>query len=817
MIVKNESHIIVETLRNVCAAIRFTTYQISDTGSTDGTQGLIRDFFAELGLSGELTEDAWVDFGTNRTQVLQKAYQKTDYVLMWDADDRVHGTLVFPTPLDADEYGFRFQSGAMCFRRTQLFNNRKRWKYTGVLHEYAECLEARRPYQMIEGDYYFAANSLGARALDPEKYAKDAAVLEAACLKAEAEKDPIAARYAFYCANSYRNTSDREKTIEFYKKVLTMKGWLQEKYMACLELWGQYEALGTVEKGVDFLMESTKYDRTRVECVFRLVKYYGCKELYEPAVACYSMIQEWYETRFLTDDLSSRLFAKTDEYDFYLPYYMIIIAEKTKRYALGAKMYEIMWKRNFRGVGDWWMGNVVHNLQFFTEALKGRSDLLAAFDAWSSAVKDSVLSEEKRATLLAARGALASEATTEKKKETETETETERTVTWKPTADEWEFYEGHDSLFGDIRTEGRKAVHELMGIATSNRSCVAFNTQGWLKSSVTFPLRKCLTGKDGVYVRKSATALLHTAASETPWTFYPLDDSHGADIRHIKAATIEEIQAAAEQEPLCMAFNTLGWLKSTVTFPLLKAFPSAKKGHGLYVRKGIPLCAPLCAIQSIVSPPCSLPLRTFADAGIDAVLYINLEHRRDRKEGLLEELAKAGVPEDRIHRIDAVRNVEYGNLGCSQSHTKALDEILAHPEWRSVAVLEDDFVFRDAATVWTEMGDVLAAETPDVLLLGHSPIDFQFERTGRPSVVRVLGTSHRTGYVIAAAYVPALKANFEQATAAMQVDAKNPALHGDIVWKKLQANDKWLSIEPALGKQRDGYSDCEKAVLTFQF
>jgi len=818
MIVKNESHIIVETLKNVCAAIPFATWQISDTGSTDGTQGLIRDFFAGLGLSGELTEDAWVDFGTNRTLVLQKGYQKTDYVLMWDADDRVHGTLVFPTPMDADEYGFRFQSGTMCFRRTQLFNNRKRWKYTGVLHEYAECLEARTPYRMIEGDYYFAANSLGARALDPDKYAKDAAVLEAACLKAEAAKEPIAARYAFYCANSYRNTSDREKTVEFYKKVLTLNGWLQEKYMACLELWGQYELVGTVEKGVDYLMESTKYDRTRVECVYRLVKYYGCKELFEPAVACYSMIQEWYETRFLTDDLSSRLFAKTDEYDFYLPYYMIIIAEKTKRYGLGAKLYEILWKRNFQGAGDWWMGNVVYNLQFFTEALKGRGDLLAAFDAWSAAIKDSVLTAENRLVLSDARGALTSETTMKKEGEKETATKTKG---WTPTADEWDFYEGHDSLFGDIRTEGRKSISDLMAVATSNRSCVAFNTHGWLKSSVTLPLRKCLTEKDGVYVRKSVVAAIPVldTSSETPWTFFPLDDSHGGDIRRVKtetaAATIEEIQAEADKEPLCVAFNTLGWLKSSITLPLRKTFSASSKG-GLYVRKG-------ASLQSIVSPQSPvgpLPFRAFADAGIDAVLYINLEHRRDRKEGLLEELAKAGVPEDRIHRIDAVRNIEYGNLGCSQSHTKALDEILAHPEWRSVAVLEDDFVFRDAATVWAEMGDVLASETPDVLLLGLNPIDFQFERTGRPSVVRVLGTSHRTGYVIAAAYVPTLKANFEQATAAMKADGKstkNAALHGDIVWKQVQAKDKWLSIEPALGKQRDGYSDCEKNVLTFQF
>jgi len=819
MIVKNESHIIAETLKNVCAAIRFTTWQISDTGSTDGTQGLIRDFFAGLGLSGELTEDAWIDFGTNRTHVLQKAYQKTDYVLMWDADDRVHGTLVFPTPMDADEYGFRFQSGTMCFRRTQLFNNRKRWKYTGVLHEYAECLDPRQPYRMIEGDYYFAANSLGARALDPDKYAKDAAVLEAACAKAEAAKDPIAARYAFYCANSYRNTPHRDKTIEFYKKVLTLGGWHQEQYMACLELWGQHELLGAPEKGVEFLMESTKYDRTRVECVYRLVKYYGCKELYEPAIACYSMIQEWYETRFLSagglsDDLSSRLFAKTDEYDFYLPYYMIIIAEKTKRYALGAKMYEIVWKRNYHGAGEWWMKNLLHNLQFFTEALKGRGDLRPAFDAWSSTLMarpDLGLSDARHAVLSSTRDALSAAAAAP----------TER-PTWKPTADEWIFCEGFDSLFGDIRSEGRLAIPDLMAVATSNRSCVAFNTHGWLKASVAVPLRKCLTNGDGVYVRKSAAALL-TASSETPWVLYPFDDSFGGDIRKVTASTVEEIQAAADAEPLCVAFNTLGWLKSAVTVPLRRTFSSAGKGKdatvspdGLYVKRGLPLYK----TQPDASPPSSLPSRAFADTGIDAVLYINLEHRRDRKEGLLEELQKAGVPADRIHRVDAIRNIECGNLGCSQSHTKALDEILTHPAWRYVAVLEDDFVFRDAATVWAELGDVLAAETPDVLLLGHNPIDFQFERTGRANCVKVLATSHRTGYIISAAYAPTLKANFETATAAMsrtEAAKTNPLLHGDIVWKELQAKDKWLSIEPALGKQRDGYSDCEKNVLTFQF
>lgn len=47
MIVKNESHIILETLQNLINYINFDYWVISDKGSTDGTQSLIIDFFKE--------------------------------------------------------------------------------------------------------------------------------------------------------------------------------------------------------------------------------------------------------------------------------------------------------------------------------------------------------------------------------------------------------------------------------------------------------------------------------------------------------------------------------------------------------------------------------------------------------------------------------------------------------------------------------------------------------------------------------------------------------------------------------------------------
>lgn len=722
MIVKNESHIIVETLKNVVEKIPITSWCISDTGSTDGTQGLITDFFKSAGISGELHQDAWVNFGANRTKVLAHCYNTSDYVLMWDADDRVHGTIPWPSPMDADEYGFVFKSGSMVFRRTQMFNNRKKWKYTGVIHEYAECMEARLPYRMIEGDYSFSANSLGARALDPRKYEKDAEVLEKAYVEALEAKDPIHARYAFYCANSYRNTSNKAKTEEFYKKVLTLEGWLQEKYMSCLELFTLYEAQDKVTDGLPFLLQSTKYDRTRVECVYRLIKHYCLADMFDVAINYYGLVKDWYETRYCSDNMSSRLFARLSDHDFYMPYYLIIAGERVRNYALGYKMYEIIWRRKFVDVGEWWMHNLIHNMQFFVERAAPNAASLASYEAWVAAIRGSgVKLLPKHETILTAM---------------------------------------KDALSATAETKEVATVQEQWG--------------------------------------------------DSGWVFYPQQDSVLGDIRPIGAKPVAELLAEAEREPLCVAINTLGWMKASVTYPLRKCLSG---NHGLFVKKGFPFVHTVEEPTLVVSES----TRTFADSGIDAVLYINLEHRTDRNAEVLSELEKAGVPVDRIHRIDAIYNKDFGNLGCSQSHTKAVDFAMAHPEWKRVAILEDDFVFRDAATVWTQLGSVLQDQNPDMFLLGHNFTEFQFERTSTPSVVKVLATNHRTGYVVSSSYMTTLRNNFQKATDLLLTNGNVANLHGDIVWNELMPRAKWLCYEPTLGYQRPGYSDCEKVNINIQY
>ena len=78
MIVKNESHIIKNTLIKLLKKIKFDYWVISDTGSTDNTKELITEFFKEVDIPGEIYNDEWKDFGHNRSKALEHAFNKSE-------------------------------------------------------------------------------------------------------------------------------------------------------------------------------------------------------------------------------------------------------------------------------------------------------------------------------------------------------------------------------------------------------------------------------------------------------------------------------------------------------------------------------------------------------------------------------------------------------------------------------------------------------------------------------------------------------------------------------------------------------------------
>jgi glycosyltransferase involved in cell wall biosynthesis len=222
MIVKNEARNMVELFNNIKG--KFDSWCIVDTGSTDGTQDIIRAYFATNPVPGELHERPWVNFGHNRTEAFQLADGKGDYMWVMDADDRISGDLSFKG-LVLDTYQLRIGNGFSHWRN-QLFRCGLAWTYKGVLHEYAHS-EKSKTAGRLEGKYYVEARTAGSRSQDPDKYKKDAALLEEA-LKTE----PDNARYWFYLAQSYFDSHDFVNSKRCYEKRVSMGAWPEEQFYA---------------------------------------------------------------------------------------------------------------------------------------------------------------------------------------------------------------------------------------------------------------------------------------------------------------------------------------------------------------------------------------------------------------------------------------------------------------------------------------------------------------------------------------------------------------------------------------------------------
>ena len=375
MIVKDEAHIITKTLTDLCEKVEFDYWVICDTGSTDKTLELIQTFFDNKKIKGELIRNEWVNFGHNRSLALASAFQKTDYLLVFDADDHIDGKLVVPANIfEYDTYYLTFGE-KIKYKRPVLLNNKMKYEYVGVLHEYLECKETKHTSFYLNGNYFIHSGKSGNRSTDPDKYLKDALLLETAYEASLKKSDDIYMRYSFYCANSYRDANQPEKAIKWYKNTLSLNNWSQEKYVSCLYLYELYTEQNNERGGLLHLIEACKYDETRIECVFRLIKYFCIQNQNSVAHSFYTLIQENYENKYMNGsfDFDGKLFIKCEEYSFYLPYYMIIVSEKLKKHDIGLKMFSIIFDKKNVNVDGFYIKNLVFNLQFFIEKNTRRS------------------------------------------------------------------------------------------------------------------------------------------------------------------------------------------------------------------------------------------------------------------------------------------------------------------------------------------------------------------------------------------------------------------------------------------------------------
>lgn len=207
--------------------------------------------------------------------------------------------------------------------------------------------------------------------------------------------------------------------------------------------------------------------------------------------------------------------------------------------------------------------------------------------------------------------------------------------------------------------------------------------------------------------------------------------------------------------------------------------------------------------------------------GVSRIVLINVEHRTDRYDAVMRELATARAPLDRVVKLPAVveqptRNQSLnGRISCLKSHIEAL-ELASPAPGEHVLILEDDFCFTsdlethldDLATFFDRQYDYV------VCLLGTSKYGLIVPRDDLISESRQPCTN-ATAYLVSGDHADRLRTVNAQALAGLIETGDEMRFAGDRYWTLLGPEGTFLVFRRQLGFQTASFSDIEGRVARY--
>jgi glycosyltransferase involved in cell wall biosynthesis len=290
-ICKDESHVIGKMLES-CKTIT-DLIVVNDTGSTDGTQDIIRKFGEENNIPTYVFERPFDDFEKSRNHAMEKLRDVVQE-LGWDAN-KVHGywfdcdeTLIIDPKFNKDQfvndlYMINTFIGQMKYTRNTFFKVSKPFRWYGPIHEFIVCDEQNITSGLAENIHVDVKMTGASWQGDiPTKYKNHAFVLEK-YIDAN-RQDP---RWIFYTAQSYHDSAsipdNREeneerlrRALKYYKeRVNRTDGYAEEIY------YSQFR-IGTIMRSLEEpwnlthqeLLKAYNMDPSRGESIKIIIDYY---------------------------------------------------------------------------------------------------------------------------------------------------------------------------------------------------------------------------------------------------------------------------------------------------------------------------------------------------------------------------------------------------------------------------------------------------------------------------------------------------------------------------------------------------------------
>lgn len=290
-ICKNESHVIERMLNSAKSITDLIV--VNDTGSTDGTQDIIRKFGEENNIPTYVFERPFDDFEKSRTWAMTKLSEVVAE-LKWDAD-KVHGywfdcdeqLVIDPTfnknQFTADLYMINTYIGQMKYTRNTFFKVSKPFRWYGPVHEFIVCDEQNITSGLATGIHVnVSMDGASWQGKVSEKYLSHSHKLETYIN--ENRQDP---RWIFYTAQSYHdsasipdNKEENEerlrRSLRYYKeRTERTDGYVEEIYYS-------HYRMGTIMRSLEHpwnltmqqCLKAYAIDPLRGESIKTIVDYY---------------------------------------------------------------------------------------------------------------------------------------------------------------------------------------------------------------------------------------------------------------------------------------------------------------------------------------------------------------------------------------------------------------------------------------------------------------------------------------------------------------------------------------------------------------
>ena len=336
MIMKNESHVILRCLKSILPIIDY--WVIVDTGSTDGSQEIVKNFFKENNVPGQLIEIEWKDFSTSRNVALNALEPHVDYGMWIDCDEELiidknfNKETLLSTPIDSIYIKTIYNK--INYTRKNIWKTNKQFKWDGPIHEILSSPN-EQPGTVATNLHVIVRPEGSSWKNIKQKYLDHANILEKYTL---VNSDP---RWIFYTAQSYRDASEYEKSIEWYEKRASIdKGFLEEIYSSKYMIAKLSEAIGKDKNYcTGKYQEAHASDPIKGEAMKSLIQMYHRSNDFENAY-----IFSLYSLRYNKQNPYPKriLFLDTHLYDYEMLELHAVSCYYTKRYEEGSKIYWLM-------------------------------------------------------------------------------------------------------------------------------------------------------------------------------------------------------------------------------------------------------------------------------------------------------------------------------------------------------------------------------------------------------------------------------------------------------------------------------------------